>query len=271
MTKKANAEMLAENLKTHVTKDLLLLHGDMDQPSRMKVLSDFKKQRCKILVATDVAARGLDIPSVKTVVNFDVARDIDTHTHRIGRTGRAGMKGDAHTLVSHNEANFAAELVANMEQANQVVTPKLLQVANKNKYFKKARDRGGRGRGGRGGRGRRAGIGRGGGGGGAGGGGGGGVLGGGGGGRGGKMRAGVGMMNFTRAVQQPSMATSAGAGGVAPMRPPPGRPPPTAGSAAGAAGFIPPMAPPQGRPPPTAAFPQQPADPLPKKKKSRWG
>lgn len=62
----------------------------MDQGSRNKVISRFKKEEMRVMVATDVAARGLDIPSVRTVVNYDVARDIDTHTHRIGRTGRAG-------------------------------------------------------------------------------------------------------------------------------------------------------------------------------------
>lgn len=67
-----------------------LLHGDMDQLERNTVITAFKKKEMPILVATDVAARGLDIPHIRTVVNYDVARDIDTHTHRVGRTGRAG-------------------------------------------------------------------------------------------------------------------------------------------------------------------------------------
>ena len=71
----------------------------MDQLERNKVITMFKKKEVDILVATDVAARGLDIPHIKTVINYDVARDIDTHTHRIGRTGRAGEKGTAYTLV----------------------------------------------------------------------------------------------------------------------------------------------------------------------------
>ncbi len=61
-----------------------------------------------VLVATDVAARGLDIRSIKNVVNYDAAKDADTHVHRIGRTGRAGDKdGTAHTLVTPREARFA--------------------------------------------------------------------------------------------------------------------------------------------------------------------
>ena len=61
-----------------------LLHGDMDQDDRNKVISEYKKTDMSILIATNVAARGLDIPAIKTVVNYYVARDIDTHTHRIG-------------------------------------------------------------------------------------------------------------------------------------------------------------------------------------------
>ena len=71
-------------------------------------------------VATDVAARGLDIPHIRNVINFDVARDIDTHTHRVGRTGRAGVKGTAYTLVTEKEKEFAGHIVRNLEAANQV-------------------------------------------------------------------------------------------------------------------------------------------------------
>ncbi|MCL4124552.1 UNVERIFIED_CONTAM: hypothetical protein GTU68_009887, partial [Idotea baltica] len=86
VTKKLNAEELSNNLSLKEF-DALLLHGDMTQFERNDVITSFKKKEKPILVATDVAARGLDIPHIKTVVNYDVARDIDTHTHRIGRTG----------------------------------------------------------------------------------------------------------------------------------------------------------------------------------------
>ena len=87
------------------------MHGDLDQHTRMAVLSAFKAGTHHVLVATDVAARGLDIRSIKTVVNFDAAKDIETHVHRIGRTGRAGDKeGVAITLVSPKEARFAGKL-----------------------------------------------------------------------------------------------------------------------------------------------------------------
>ena len=74
----------------------------------MAVLRDFKASTHHVLVATDVAARGLDIKSIKTVINLDAAKDIDTHVHRVGRTGRAGDRdGSAYTLVTPREARFA--------------------------------------------------------------------------------------------------------------------------------------------------------------------
>lgn len=75
------------------------------------------------------SARGLDIPSIRTVVNYDVARDIDTHTHRIGRTGRAGEKGVAYTLLTSKDSTFAGDLVRNLEGANQAVSKELMDLA----------------------------------------------------------------------------------------------------------------------------------------------
>lgn len=76
------------------------LHGDMDQPARMAALEAFRKGESKILIASDVAARGLDIPEVSHVFNFDVPHHPDDYVHRIGRTGRAGRTGTAITLVT---------------------------------------------------------------------------------------------------------------------------------------------------------------------------
>nr|XP_054767140.1 ATP-dependent RNA helicase DDX42-like [Lytechinus pictus] len=90
--------------------------------------------------------RGLDIPSIKNVVNYDVARDIDTHTHRIGRTGRAGEKGTAYTLILKKENQFAGDLVRNLEGADQAVPKSLLDLAMQNPYFKKSRYRAGKGK-----------------------------------------------------------------------------------------------------------------------------
>jgi superfamily II DNA/RNA helicase len=76
------------------------LHGDMDQPARMAALEQFRKGEATLLVASDVAARGLDIPAVSHVYNFDVPIHADDYVHRIGRTGRAGRSGTAITLVA---------------------------------------------------------------------------------------------------------------------------------------------------------------------------
>ncbi|MCC7394221.1 MAG: DEAD/DEAH box helicase [Sphingomonadaceae bacterium] len=79
------------------------IHGDMDQPSRLKELERFKAGDINILVASDVAARGLDIKGVSHVINYDTPWHPDDYVHRIGRTGRAGAKGDAYTFVTDKD------------------------------------------------------------------------------------------------------------------------------------------------------------------------
>ncbi|GAU96447.1 hypothetical protein RvY_07892 [Ramazzottius varieornatus] len=138
VTKKADSEDVASRLKNADHK-VGLIHGDLHQSERDKVLHQFKKKEMPILVATDVAARGLDIPSIRTVINFDVARDIDTHTHRIGRTGRAGEAGTAYTLLTEKDKEFAPHLVRNLEGANQHVPEKLMELASQCSWFKKNR------------------------------------------------------------------------------------------------------------------------------------
>ncbi len=76
------------------------LHGDMDQSARTAALDQFRRGEVKLLVASDVAARGLDIPAVSHVFNFDVPHHPDDYVHRIGRTGRAGRSGTAITIVA---------------------------------------------------------------------------------------------------------------------------------------------------------------------------
>ena len=73
-------------------------------------------------MATDVAARGLDISHIKTVVCFDIARNADTHVHRIGRTGRAGNKGDAISLLTPTDGEFAGIIVRSIETTKQVIS-----------------------------------------------------------------------------------------------------------------------------------------------------
>src|ERR1700733_1181997 len=86
---------------------VLALHGELEQRDREEILVRFANRSCTVLVASDVAARGLDISSLPMVVNFDIASDADTHLHRIGRTGRAGRHGVAFSLCLPRESNRA--------------------------------------------------------------------------------------------------------------------------------------------------------------------
>ncbi len=78
------------------------IHGNKNQSQRQRALKAFKDEKVRVLVATDVAARGLDIPNVTHVINFDTPQTYDDYIHRIGRTGRGGAKGHAHTFVDSN-------------------------------------------------------------------------------------------------------------------------------------------------------------------------
>jgi ATP-dependent RNA helicase RhlE len=82
------------------------IHGNKSQPQRQKALGDFKAERVQALIATDVAARGLDIPNVSHVINYDPPKVYDDYIHRIGRTGRAGQMGNALTFVPIGPASF---------------------------------------------------------------------------------------------------------------------------------------------------------------------
>jgi ATP-independent RNA helicase DbpA len=84
--------------------DALAIHGDLEQYERIDVLVQFANRSCSVLVATDVAARGIDIKDLEMVVNYDIPQDEETYTHRIGRTGRAGKEGLAVTLFCNRDA-----------------------------------------------------------------------------------------------------------------------------------------------------------------------
>ncbi|CAL9760940.1 unnamed protein product [Musa acuminata subsp. burmannicoides] len=97
------------------------IHGDRSQQEREHALRTFKSGATPILVATDVAARGLDIPHVAHVINFDLPNDIDDYVHRIGRTGRAGNSGLATAFFNESNASLARSLSELMQEANQEV------------------------------------------------------------------------------------------------------------------------------------------------------
>ena len=92
------------------------IHGNKTQNNRMKALDSFKNNRIKILVATDVAARGIDIPNMQQVINFDVPTVAKDYVHRIGRTGRAGKSGKAVSLVSADEFNLLQDIERLLKQ-----------------------------------------------------------------------------------------------------------------------------------------------------------
>ncbi len=88
------------------------LHGDMSQNQRERVTAEFRQKRFNVLVATDVAARGLHIDDVTHVYNYEIPRDVDSYTHRVGRTARAGKRGEAISLVSNDgEQQFFKEIL----------------------------------------------------------------------------------------------------------------------------------------------------------------
>lgn len=117
--RKRDVRTLHESLTRHGFK-AGQLHGDMEQPERLSVLEKFRSGEVPILVASDVAARGLDIPGVSHVFNFDVPIHADDYVHRIGRTGRAGRTGIAITLAT----DYEAEMISAVEKLIQQPIPR---------------------------------------------------------------------------------------------------------------------------------------------------
>ncbi|NP_001169296.1 putative DEAD-box ATP-dependent RNA helicase family protein [Zea mays] len=103
------------------------VHGDKAQHDRTKALSLFKEGKCPLMIATDVASRGLDIPDVEVVINYSYPLTTEDYVHRIGRTGRAGKKGVAHTFFTQANKALAGELVNVLREADQVVPPALMK------------------------------------------------------------------------------------------------------------------------------------------------
>jgi superfamily II DNA/RNA helicase len=115
------------------------IHGDLNQEERTDVLDAFRTGVVSVLVATDIASRGLDVPDLNFVVNYDIAKDVESHVHRVGRTGRAGSKGEAYTLVALDDINGAPVIVRALETSNQTVPPDLMIIARKNPKFSTSR------------------------------------------------------------------------------------------------------------------------------------
>ena len=128
------------------------IHGDRSQREREMALATFRSGRTPVLVATAVAARGLDIPNVTHVINYDLPSDIDDYVHRIGRTGRAGNTGISTAFFNRGNRNIVRDLVELLREANQDIPNWLEAIARESSFNGSYRGRGGRG----GGRGRGA-------------------------------------------------------------------------------------------------------------------
>ena len=132
------------------------MHGDKDQYQRTQTIEAFKVGICPVLIATDVAARGLDIKDVRAVINYDFPGNVEDYVHRIGRTGRAGATGNAYTFFTARDDRKAGPLVKLMEDAGQQVPDELRAMVRGGGFmglsmqFSNGRGGGGRGGGGNG-------------------------------------------------------------------------------------------------------------------------
>jgi ATP-dependent RNA helicase DDX5/DBP2 len=107
----------------------LAIHGDKAQSERDWVLNQFKTGRTSIMIATDVAARGLDVKDITHVINFDLPKNIEDYVHRIGRTGRAGKEGTSISFFTPDDSKLSRDLIKVLHEAGQYVDPRLSQYA----------------------------------------------------------------------------------------------------------------------------------------------
>ena len=145
---------MADNLESFLIQQRLAatsIHGDRSQREREYALETFKNGRTPVMVATAVAARGLDIPHVGHVINYDLPSDIDDYVHRIGRTGRAGNTGVATAFFNRGNKNIVKQLLELLKEAKQEIPAWLEQVAMEKDFDNRYGGGSSRGRGGRGG------------------------------------------------------------------------------------------------------------------------
>jgi len=125
---KRGADELCRNLRNnrYITR---AIHGNKSQEERDWVLKEFKEGKAHILVATDVASRGIDIKDIRYVVNFDMPKNIEDYIHRIGRTARAGTKGNAVSYFTQDNSRLAGPLIKILEEAEQDVPRELREMS----------------------------------------------------------------------------------------------------------------------------------------------
>ncbi|EAT44131.1 AAEL004472-PA, partial [Aedes aegypti] len=140
---KKSADSLEEFLY-HYNHPVTSIHGDRTQKEREDALKCFRSGRCPVLVATAVAARGLDIPNVKHVINFDLPAEIEEYVHRIGRTGRMGNLGIATSFFNDKNRNVANGLVRLLQETQQEIPSFLEDMTSDRSWGSRGRGGGGR-------------------------------------------------------------------------------------------------------------------------------
>ncbi|MPQ93620.1 DEAD/DEAH box helicase [Thioclava sp. JE_KL1] len=151
--RKVDVDIVAKSLQKYGF-DAAPIHGDLDQSQRTRTLENFRDGKLKLLIASDVAARGLDVPSVSHVFNYDLPMHAEDYVHRIGRTGRAGRKGTAISIAVPSDEKFLGQIESLVEQEIPRAEPPedfelsegAKQPARKREDAKGGRSRGGRSR-----------------------------------------------------------------------------------------------------------------------------
>ncbi|KAL6960577.1 RNA helicase [Sarracenia purpurea var. burkii] len=136
-----STKKMCDQLARNLTRQFgaAAIHGDKSQDERDRVLNEFRTGRSPVLVATDVAARGLDVKDIRVVVNYDFPTGVEDYVHRIGRTGRAGATGVAYTFFWDQDAKHASDLIKILEGANQRVPVELRDMASRGGGMGRAR------------------------------------------------------------------------------------------------------------------------------------
>ena len=138
---------LTEKIKKRLKQDTvksLALHGDLRQNRRNKILEDFRKSKYRILIATDIASRGLDIPHIEHVINYDMPQVPEDYIHRIGRTARAGSVGEAVSFISPRDAKMwkiIEKLLDKTKNPDKKFSEEKIQRKPKENRFKKRRNK----------------------------------------------------------------------------------------------------------------------------------
>ena len=145
--RKKDVDIVAKSLNVH-GHSAAPIHGDLAQSLRMETLAKFKSGEVKILCASDVAARGLDIPAVSHVLNYDVPSHAEDYVHRIGRTGRAGRKGDAIMFVAPRDDKYYSAILSliNLKTIEELEIPGIEDFAKEGRSRRDDKRSGGRGR-----------------------------------------------------------------------------------------------------------------------------